>query len=310
MNILIEITAPVFLVIGAGYLMVWRRIFTDSHIHGIMIYTQGFAIPCLLFAAILNMDLARTLRPALILSFYGGSTACFICGLAAARWWFKRSWEDSITVGFAVLFSNTVLLGLPVVGRAYGGTALEATFALVALHAPYCYFVGITAMEMVRSESSGIRLTIRQTGRVMFGNALMLGILLGFIFNLLDLPVPSIAHEALDMIAASALPAALFGLGGVIVRYRPEGDLRLILFIATTSLVLHPLISWILSAFIFALETDLVRSAVITAAMAPGINAYIFSSMYKRAQRVVAASVLLATGLSVFTASIWLWLMA
>ncbi|MCY4326931.1 MAG: AEC family transporter, partial [Rhodobacteraceae bacterium] len=80
--------------------------------------------------------------------------------------------------------------------------------------------------------------------------------------------------------------------------------------IATTSLVLHPLISWILSAFIFALETDLVRSAVITAAMAPGINAYIFSSMYKRAQRVVAASVLLATGLSVFTASIWLWLMA
>ncbi len=310
MNILIEITAPVFLVIGAGYLMVWRGIFTDSHIHGIMIYTQGFAIPCLLFAAILNMDLARTLRPALILSFYGGSTACFICGLAAARWWFKRSWEDSIAVGFAVLFSNTVLLGLPIVGRAYGGTALEATFALVALHAPYCYFVGITAMEMVQSESSGIRSTIRQTGRVMFGNALMLGILLGFIFNLLDLPVPSIAHEALDMIAASALPAALFGLGGVIVRYRPEGDLRLILFIATTSLVLHPLISWILSAFIFALETDLVRSAVITAAMAPGINAYIFSSMYKRAQRAVAASVLLATGLSVFTASIWLWLMA
>ena len=44
----------------------------------------------------------------------------------------------------------------------------------------------------------------------------------------------------------------------------------------------------------------------VTAAMAPGINAYVFANMYGRAKRVAASSVLLATGLSVGT--VWVWL--
>jgi len=40
--------------------------------------------------------------------------------------------------------------------------------------------------------------------------------------------------------------------------------------------------------------------------MAPGFNAYIFANMYGRAKRVAASSVLIATGLSIFT--VWFWL--
>ena len=48
------------------------------------------------------------------------------------------------------------------------------------------------------------------------------------------------------------------------------------------------------------------RSAVLTGAMGPGVNAYIFANMYGVARRVVASSVLIATALSV--ATIWIWL--
>jgi predicted permease len=40
--------------------------------------------------------------------------------------------------------------------------------------------------------------------------------------------------------------------------------------------------------------------------MAPGVNTYIFASMYGKAQKVAATSVLVATVLSIF--SVWLWL--
>ena len=50
------------------------------------------------------------------------------------------------------------------------------------------------------------------------------------------------------------------------------------------------------------------RSAVITAAMAPGVNAYLFADMYGVARRIAASSVLLATVGTIFTA--WLWLAA
>ena len=53
-------------------------------------------------------------------------------------------------------------------------------------------------------------------------------------------------------------------------------------------------------------STDALRSAVLTAAMAPGINSYVFANMYGRARRVAASSVLIATSVSVGT--IWVWL--
>jgi predicted permease len=45
----------------------------------------------------------------------------------------------------------------------------------------------------------------------------------------------------MDLMVRAALPAALFGLGGVLYRYRPEGDMRTIL-ICAVSLGLHPAI--------------------------------------------------------------------
>ncbi|MCK4713643.1 MAG: AEC family transporter, partial [Marinosulfonomonas sp.] len=51
------------------------------------------------------------------------------------------------------------------------------------------------------------------------------------------------------------------------------------------------------------------RSAVLTSAMAPGINAYIFANMYGVARRVAASAVLLGTAATIFTAWIWLGLL-
>lgn len=77
------------------------------------------------------------------------------------------------------------------------------------------------------------------------------------------------------------------------------------LFLCLIALVVHPLITRGLG-LAFALPVEATRSAVLTAAMAPGINAYIFASMYGRAMRVAATTVLVATALSVLT--VWLWL--
>jgi hypothetical protein len=70
-------------------------------------------------------------------------------------------------------------------------------------------------------------------------------------------------------------------------------------------LVVHPAVVWVL-AQAGGLGIAGMRSAMLTAAMAPGVNAYIFANMYGRARRVVASSVLLATGLSILT--VWGWL--
>ena len=306
MSILLQVILPVFLVIGFGYLAVWQKWFSDSGVEALMKFTQTFAIPCLLFRAVSTLDLSQTFHFALLGSFYFGAVCGFCLGLFGARFLFKRTWDDSVAIGFCCLFSNSVLLGLPITERAYGTAALTANFAIIAVHAPICYGIGIAVMELVRGRGSSAPELLRKVLQAIFKNALVIALGLGFFVNLLGIILPVILTDGLDLLANAALPAALFGLGGVLVRYRPEGDLRVIFYICAISLLVHPSLVWITGRYFDLSETDF-RSAILTAAMAPGINAYIFANMYGTARRVAASAVLISTALTIITASFWLF---
>ncbi|MCC1493585.1 AEC family transporter [Cognatishimia sp. F0-27] len=305
MQALIDVILPVFAVIAAGYVAVWRGFFSDTAIDGIMEFTQKIAIPCLLFRAIWQVDFAEVFNPALLLSFYTGSATGFTVGLLGARYLFGRDWEDSVAIGFASLFANSVMLGLPLTERAYGTEALSGNYAIIAFHSPFCYMLGITAMEIVRARGGPKTALPGTVAKAMFRNALVIGIALGALSNWAEIQYPRVFADALDMVVAAALPTALFGMGGVLCRYKPEGDGRVIAMICAISLVLHPSIAWTLGQ-VTQLSDAALRSAVINAAMAPGINSYVFANMYGRAKRVNASAVLIATVLSIFTAWVWL----
>ena len=305
MSALLDVIIPVFLIIGFGYCAVWTKLFSEETIDGLMKFTQNFAIPVLLFDAIAKVDLLNVFDLSLFLSFYLGATAGFLIGFLGSRYLFGRPIEDSVAIGFCCLFSNTVMLGLPITERAYGTDALQYNFAIVSIHAPFCYFLGITVMELVKSSEKSIKKNIFVILKAMFSNALVVGIVLGFIVNILGLSIADTIQASIDMITAVALPAALFGMGGILYQYRPEGDAGPILMICVVSLILHPIVVW-LTGTKFNLNDAQMRSAVITAAMAPGINTYVFANMYERARRVASTGVLLSTILSIVT--VWLWL--
>lgn len=307
MQALLDVILPVFLVVGAGYATVRFALFSDGVIDAIMKYTQNFAIPALLFKAIAGLDLSESFDPALLVSFYTGSATCFFAGLLAARYLFKRDWEDSVAIGFCCLFANSVMMGLAITERAFGADALAANYAIVVVHSPFCYGLGITAMEIARAHATGqpARTLPATVGKAMFRNALVLGILLGFATNLSGVVLPQVFKDALGMIVSTALPLALFGLGGVLVRYKIKGDIKLVAFVCGVSLFLQPTVVWNMGK-VMEIDVGQYRSAVLTAAMAPGVNTYIFASMYGKAQKVAATSVLVATVLSIF--SVWLWL--
>jgi malonate transporter and related proteins len=306
---ILVVVLPVFLVIGAGYLATRTGVFSSSAVDGLMVFTQSFAIPCLLFRALADLDLGAVFNPRLLISFYAGAVIAFALGILGARRLFHRRPGEAVAIGFGALFSNSVLLGLPIMERAYGTAALAPNFAIISIHAPVCYLIGITTMEFARADGRSLAETARAVARAMFRNGLMIALALGFVVNLGHIPVPGPVHGALDMMANSALPAALFGLGGVLTRYAIRASLAEAGMIAGLSLILHPAIAYFLSHTVFGLSQDFVRSAVMTAAMAPGVNTYVFASMYARGQAQAASAVLLATGLLVLTASAWLALL-
>ena len=309
MQTLLDVILPVFLVIGFGYAAVWRNLFPVSGIDGVMRFTQNFAIPCLLFQAIAKMDISTAIDTRLLLSFYAGAAICFALGLFGARFLFNRTWEDCVAIGFCCLFSNSVLLGLPISERAYGPDALAGNYAIIAFHSPFCYGLGITVMEVVRNRGKSTFELARAVTRAMFRNALVIGILLGFAVNITGMPIPTVVDDALSLIVRAALPAALFALGGVLIQYRPEGDMKAIAMVCIIALMVHPALVWTFGTAL-SLPQESFRAGVLTAAMAPGFNAYIFANMYGHARRVAASSVLIATACSLISAWFWLEVLA
>jgi malonate transporter and related proteins len=308
MSALLDVILPVFLVIGFGYAAVKAGLLSEPAVDGLMRFAQNFAVPCLLFRSIAHLDLTAAYDAGLMTSFYVGAFAGFFACFAGTMLIFRRPMPDAVAIGFAGLFSNSLLLGLAITERAYGTAALQANYAIISLHAPMLYGFGIALMEWAKSRGRGLsaRALVVQIARAVLMQSLVIGILLGFAVNLAGNPLPDVFWSGIDMIAGAAIPVALFGLGGVLVRYRIEGDIGPVLLVTFASLILHPGVTWVLGTRVFDLDTAALRSAVVTAAMAPGVNAYMFAHMYGVGKRVNASSVLVATAASIGTA--WGWL--
>jgi predicted permease len=292
-------------VIGAGYLTVKQGYFKENMVEALMKFAIQFAVPCLLFKATASLDLSKAYDWNLMFSFYIGATISFFSASFLAWKFFGREPATAIAVGFAALFSNSVLLGIPISERAWGVENMAPVFAIISIHAPFCYLLGITSMELLRADGRSLPTTARIVVKAMFSNSLMIGIGLGFLVNLSGLGLPGVVSSAVDIFSASALPAALFGLGGVLTRYKISLALGEIGTISLFSLVIHPSITYFFCSLL-GVPDAIARTAVLIAAMAPGVNSYLFASMYHRGQGTAASTVLLGTVMSIFSVSVWL----
>ncbi|WBU55878.1 AEC family transporter [Paracoccus sediminicola] len=312
MSALFDVVLPVFLVVGFGYAVSWRGWFSESAVDGVMRFAQNFAVPVLLFQSIARLDLSAEFNLPMLAAFYTGALVSFAIGAFGARW-MGRPPEDAVAIGFVCLFSNSLLLGVPITERAYGTEALAGNWTIIALHSPLLYTFGITVMEFTRASGQDLsigRVAIRAlTGALR--TPLVIGILSGAAMNLMlqaGLVLPGSFWDGVALMARAALPSALFALGGILFRYKPEGDSRVIAMCCAVALILHPAITYGLGRLL-SLDVPAMRSAVMTAAMAPGVNAYLFASIYGVAKRVSASAVLIATALSILSVSVWVMIL-
>ena len=229
-------------------------------------------------------------------------------GVLGGYYFFLKNITSSIPIGFCCLFSNSLLLGLPITELALGSEALKSNYIIVAFHAPFCYLLGISVMEISINDNTKIIPAIKKIIKSIISNALTIGIILGFSFNILKINIPEYLINALALLAKAGIPIALFSLGGVLTQYK-EKVIKCIpysLMIALISLIFQPLITIYFGRNIFIISEEELKSAVITAAMAPGVNAFIFSNMYKKSTEIAASSVILCTILSIISSALWI----
>lgn len=304
------VVLPVFVLIGGGWAAARLGRISDDVVDALMAFVIRFAVPTLLFANLHDLDLSLAFNLGALAAFYIGALVSFAAGVLIARLAGRRPGEQ-VSVGFCAFFSNTLLLGVPIVERAYGAAALGPAFGLIAFHAPVLYTFGIVAMEVSRRDGTGARAALKRAWTSISSNALMIGIALGVAFNVIATGVfgvrlPAPVAEAVDLLAQSGPPTALFAIGAALTRYALRDDLALAAGVAAIATLLHPLVAWLIADQLLGLDAVFVRAATVIAAMPCGMNVYVFAAMYHRAEGAASSALLLSTAASIVTISFWL----
>lgn len=304
---ILNVVIPVFAILAFGYLAVRFRLYPADGVAGLVAFVNNFATPCLLFEAMLTSDFGSTFNPAIIVPFYVGSVTSLFVGAWVGRRFFGNRPGESISAGFSAMFTNTVLVGIPIMQRAYGEAAMPTVYSIIALHAPALITLGMLVMELVRRDREPLHKALLTAFLRMIRNPLLIGVGLGVLGNRLGLDLPEAGTAFFTMMSAAVLPAALFGLGGALNAYKLSENWSEAAAMSLFKLIIHPTIAYVLMIHVLHVPMEYARYGIVLAAMPTGINAYVFATYYDRAVNVATNTVLISTVASVLTVTAWLY---
>ena len=306
---ILNVILPVFALMALGNLAVRFRLFPQEGVRGLVMFVNNFATPCLLFQALATADFSTTFNLQVIGPFYVGAVSVFTLGAIFSVKFFGNRPGEGVASGFSAMFTNTVLIGVPIMSRAYGPGALPTTFSIIAFHASVLITMGMIVMEVARRDGAPMHKVMWTAFLRIISNPLLWGIVLGALVNVSGIKLIEPAQAFIAMMAAAVTPAALFGLGGALNDYKLSESWAQSLTMSLLKLIVQPVIAWIIMVPILHVDHEYARYGVLLAAMPTGINAFVFASYYNRSVNVATNTILISTVLSVLTVSAWLYLL-
>lgn len=300
----LTLVLPIFGVIGVGILAAKFGILSEKAIDGIDRFAFTFALPALLFRALANTELPGDLPWGLWLSYYGGVLIVWALAGVTALLLLRRSPADAVMAGFGGGFSNTVMLGIPIILTAYGEEAGVPLFFILAFHGLTVFSIATFLLETTKPRG-GVRLTpvqiIGESLKGMVTNPIIVALACGITYGQIGPEIPKGADTVLEMFARTGIPCALFTLGAMLTRYEIKRSIGTAAVMSFFKLAIHPVIVFVLAYYVFALPDLWLKVAVTMAAMPTGVFCFVLSSRYDAAPGAASSNVVLSTALSLLT---------
>jgi malonate transporter len=295
----VELAAPLFVLVLAGYLLMricgWPKAMSEN----LSRFVFSVALPAMLFRLMSDLLQLPPVDARLLLAFFGGCLIVFVIGRLVAWRLFALDGVGQSVFALGGVFSNNVLLGLPLAKVALGDAALPSVALVLVFNALILWTLLTVSIEWARHGSFSLR-GFAKTARGVLTNPIVAGILAGTLFGLTGLPLPAFVALPLAMVGQAAAPMALLALGMGLSEYGIRAGWRISLAISALKLVVQPLLVWLLARLIGlpAMETQVV---VLLASLAVGANVYLMSRQFSTLEGPVASSLVLSTALAALT---------
>ena len=213
-------------------------------------------------------------------------------------------------MALAGIFSNTLMIGVPLVGLAYGQPGQVLLFTLISLHALVLLSLATLVLELQvareQAAQTGDARPVWRTVGSAVKNAIVhpvpLPILVGIAYSFTGWGLHPVIDRPLVLLGNAFGPIALV-LVGITLSQTPVGQQwQNALRLSLVKTVVHPSlmagVGWLLGLRGLPLGV-----MVLAAALPIGANVFLFSQRYRKEEDTVTAAVAVSTALAVLTIS-------
>jgi predicted permease len=298
------LSAPLYALVLLGYLIAlwpgWRAHWTDWASK----FVFTVALPALLFHMMSDLSALPPVDARLLIAFFGGCLIVFAVGRVVASQVFGMDGVGQSVFALGGVFSNNVMLGLPLAKLTLGAAALPSVALVLVFNSLSLWSLVSVSVEWARKGSFTLA-GLAKTALGVLMNPIIIAILCGVLFGLSGYRLPQVVDFALVNLGKIAAPAALLALGLGLTRYGVREGLRYSLAICALKLLLMPLVVWALA---LALGLPLLETKVIVllAAMAMGANVYLVALQFETLRGPIASALVISTLLTALTTPVLL----
>lgn len=299
---------PVVALALAGYLSAWRGWLHSDESAVLSKFTFTLAIPCLLFISLATAEIPAGTGGGLLVAYY--TPVLLIYLLAAWLGWrlFACNAPQRSVLAMGAAYSNTTVIGIPLVVQTLGRDALVPLFLLIAVQNLFLFTAGTLVAEFGQGGRHSLRSELWNLGRQLLGSPITASLIAGVLYNLSGLALYAPVANTLGLIADAAIPLALFVLGTSLQRFRIQGAIAPALLMSVLKTVALPVLVWVFCFRLFALEPLWAHTALLASTLPTGISAYVFAVRYDTGHAMVAAGSLMTAVFSIVPVLIVLWL--
>ena len=295
----VTLATPLFSLVFLGYALMrfsgWSKTMSDS----LSQFVFSVALPAMLFRLVSDFSKLPPVDARLMIAFFGGCLIVFLVGRLLAWRLFALDGVAQSIFALGGVFSNNVLLGLPLTRITLGEAAMPSVALVIVFNALILWTLVTVSIEWARHGSFSVQ-GFAKTLRGVLTNPCVASIVAGVLFGLTGCSLPAAIDAPLTMVGQAASPMAMIALGMGLAEYGALEGWRISAAISAVKLIVQPLVVWGLARLLDlpAMETKVV---VLLASISVGANVYLMSRHFKVLEGPVASSLVLSTGLAALT---------
>jgi hypothetical protein len=303
----LALASPLFALVALGFgLMRWGG-WPKSVSEAMTRYVFAVALPAMLFRLMSDFSKLPPVDARLLIAFFGSCLIVFGIGRLLAWRLFRLDGVAQSVFALGGVFSNNVLLGIPLAKATLGEAALPSVALVLVFNSLILWTLVTVSVEWARHGSFSVA-GLAKTIKAVATNPIVASIVSGTLFGLAGLGVPALLDAPLAMLGSSAAPLSLVALGMGLAEYGIRAGWQQSAAICALKLLVQPFVVWLLARLLGLprLETQVV---VLLAALPVGANVYLMSRQFKTLEGPVAAALVITTALAAATAPLVLTLL-